>query len=157
MGHLEETSLPGIGKRLEFFADEDRRMGVVQHHGGRRGVFVCEPADPHTTDVSIDLSEGDAHSLVEALAVVSITEDAGQRTYDVESIGTRGRLRAAAALTARGEFSIVIAGLGVTAEVTPRLSAIAAGYVLLTATLGPIAALLVHQRSASVVTGPARA
>ena len=57
-------------------------------------------------------------------------------------VGARGRWRAAAVLSARGEFSIVIAGLGVTAGASGRLSAIAAGYVLLTATLGPIAALV---------------
>ncbi len=59
-----------------------------------------------------------------------------------EGIGNRGRWRAAAALSARGEFSIVIAGLGVAAGGSERLSAIAAGYVLVTATLGPVAALL---------------
>lgn len=65
-------------------------------------------------------------------------------------IGRRGRRRAAAALVARGEFSIIIAGLGLTAGASPRLSAIAAGYVLLTATLGPIAALIAdrHPRPA---------
>lgn len=63
-------------------------------------------------------------------------------------IGTRGRWRAAAALAARGEFSIVIAGLGVTAGASERLSAIAAGYVLVTATLGPVAALIADRRSA---------
>jgi CPA2 family monovalent cation:H+ antiporter-2 len=55
-------------------------------------------------------------------------------------VGPRGRRRAATALIARGEFSIVIAGLGTTAGAGPRLSAIAAGYVLVMATLGPIAA-----------------
>lgn len=69
-----------------------------------------------------------------------------------ERIGTRGRWRAAAALTARGEFSIVIASLGVAAGASPRLSAIAAGYVLLTATLGPIAARVADRASAAVRT-----
>ena len=59
-----------------------------------------------------------------------------------EGIGARGRWRAAAALFARGEFSIVIAGLGVAAGGSAQLSAIAAGYVLATATLGPVAALV---------------
>lgn len=86
MGHLEETPLPGIGKRVEFFTDEGRRMGVVQHHGGRREVFVCEPADPDTTDVAVNLTEDDAHSLVEALAVEPVTKEAGQRTYDIEGL-----------------------------------------------------------------------
>ena len=58
-------------------------------------------------------------------------------------IGRRGRQRAAALLGARGEFSIIIAGLGVTAGGSARLSAIAAGYVLLTATMGPVLARVV--------------
>ena len=86
MGHLDETRLPGIGKRVEFFTDEGRRMGVVVHHAGRREVFVCRPGDPDMTDVAVNLSEDDAHSLVEALGVVSVTEDAGDRTYEVEGL-----------------------------------------------------------------------
>ena len=48
----------------------------------------------------------------------------------------RACLRAGAALTPRGEFSIVIAGLG--AAVEPRLGPLAAAYVLFLAVLGPI-------------------
>jgi len=58
------------------------------------------------------------------------------------ALSSRARWRASAALTARGEFSIVIASLGVEAGAPPRLSAIAAGYVLLTAIVGPLAAKL---------------
>jgi monovalent cation:H+ antiporter-2, CPA2 family len=42
-------------------------------------------------------------------------------------VDQRGRLRAGMELVARGEFSIVIAGLGVT---EPRLGALSAAYVL---------------------------
>ncbi len=52
----------------------------------------------------------------------------------------RARWRAGTALIARGEFSIVIAGLG--AAVEPRLGPLSAAYVLLLAILGPIAARL---------------
>lgn len=86
MGHIDETRLPGIGTRVEFVTDEGRRMGVVQHHGGRREVFVCPPADPDAVQVSIRLSEDDAHSLVEALGLVSVAEDTGDRTYEVEGL-----------------------------------------------------------------------
>jgi CPA2 family monovalent cation:H+ antiporter-2 len=48
----------------------------------------------------------------------------------------QGRLRAGMALVARGEFSIVIAGLG--AGLEPRLGPLSAAYVLLLAVLGPI-------------------
>jgi len=51
-------------------------------------------------------------------------------------VGARAGLRAGAALVPRGEFSIVIAGLGVGQE--PRLGPLAAAYVLLLAVLGPI-------------------
>jgi CPA2 family monovalent cation:H+ antiporter-2 len=51
-------------------------------------------------------------------------------------IGKPGRWRAGVMLIPRGEFSIVIAGLGIAAE--PRLGPISAAYVLLLAFAGPI-------------------
>jgi len=50
------------------------------------------------------------------------------------------RWRAGAALVARGEFSIVLAGLGIAAGARPELGTLAAAYVLLTAIVGPILA-----------------
>ena len=55
-------------------------------------------------------------------------------------IDRRGRIRAGMTLVARGEFSIVIAGLG--AGIEPRLGPLAAAYVLFLAVLGPILARL---------------
>ena len=58
-------------------------------------------------------------------------------------IGVPGRIRAGMALIARGEFSIVIAGLAVASgAVTGELAALATAYVLLLAVFGPIAARL---------------
>ncbi|GAA0924865.1 cation:proton antiporter [Pseudonocardia zijingensis] len=60
-------------------------------------------------------------------------------------IGPLGRARAGAALIARGEFSIVIAGLAVGYAVADdRLAALATTYVLLMAVIGPVAARLVE-------------
>jgi monovalent cation:H+ antiporter-2, CPA2 family len=53
-------------------------------------------------------------------------------------IDRRGRLRAGMALVARGEFSIVIAGLG--AGLEPQLGPLSAAYVLFLTVLGPILA-----------------
>lgn len=86
MGHIDETKLPGIGQRVEFTTDEGRRMGVVQHYGGRREVFVCAPGDPDATQLSVQLSEDDAHSLVESLGVLSVDEPPGEATYEVEGL-----------------------------------------------------------------------
>ncbi|MFZ2527137.1 MAG: cation:proton antiporter [Rhodococcus sp. (in: high G+C Gram-positive bacteria)] len=60
-------------------------------------------------------------------------------------IGVMGRARAGSALIARGEFSIVIAGLAVASgQVDSQLAAIASAYVMITAVLGPIAARVVE-------------
>lgn len=62
-----------------------------------------------------------------------------------QAVGVLGRARAGATLMARGEFSIVIAGLAVASgAVVPELAALAAAYVMLTAVFGPVAARLVE-------------
>jgi CPA2 family monovalent cation:H+ antiporter-2 len=57
-------------------------------------------------------------------------------------IDRSARLRTGMSLVARGEFSIVIAGLGVAAE--PRLGPLSAAYVLILAIVGPVLARLVR-------------
>ena len=53
-------------------------------------------------------------------------------------VQTRGRYRAGTTLIPRGEFSILIAGLGLT--LVPTLGPLAAVYVLMTAIIGPVLA-----------------
>jgi CPA2 family monovalent cation:H+ antiporter-2 len=55
-------------------------------------------------------------------------------------VGRSGQIRAGATLVARGEFSIVIAALGVTLADGAELGAFVACYVLLTALAGPVLA-----------------
>lgn len=55
-------------------------------------------------------------------------------------VARAGRLRAGLALVARGEFSIIIAGLAAGLAGADELAALAAAYVLLMAVAGPIAA-----------------
>jgi CPA2 family monovalent cation:H+ antiporter-2 len=59
-----------------------------------------------------------------------------------DNLDRRSRLRAGLTLVARGEFSIVIAGLG--AAIEPRLGSLAAAYVLLLAIFGPIMARVIR-------------
>ncbi len=66
-------------------------------------------------------------------------------------VDTLGSLRAGAALVARGEFSIVIAGLGVGAGLEPQLGPISAAYVLFLAILGPILARIVEPLSVAIM------
>jgi monovalent cation:H+ antiporter-2, CPA2 family len=74
-------------------------------------------------------------------------------------IGPRGRWRAGTALVAHGEFSIVIAGLAVSAGGEPDLGPLAAAYVLVLAVAGPLLArvpspmvALARRRSAATRT-----
>ncbi|MFN2557987.1 MAG: cation:proton antiporter, partial [Nitriliruptorales bacterium] len=55
-------------------------------------------------------------------------------------IATRGRWRAASVMVARGEFSIVVAELGVASNLHPSIGPVAATYVLLLAITAPLAA-----------------
>lgn len=64
----------------------------------------------------------------------------GYRAARRAGIAARGRWRAGGALVARGEFSIVIAGLAVTAGTGSRLGALATAYVLILVITGPLAA-----------------
>jgi len=66
-------------------------------------------------------------------------------------VDTLGGLRAGAALVARGEFSIVIAGLGVSAGLEPELGALSAAYVLFLAVLGPILARIIEPLSTIIM------
>jgi monovalent cation:H+ antiporter-2, CPA2 family len=78
-------------------------------------------------------------------------------------IGPRGRWRAGTALVARGEFSIVIAGLAVAAGRESDLGPLAAAYVLVLAVAGPLLArvpspmlALARRRSPAATTERAR-
>lgn len=75
-------------------------------------------------------------------------------------IGPAGRRRAGLALIARGEFSIIIAGLAVGVVGAGDLPSLAAAYVLILAVAGPVAAKLADTargrgRRSSTVTGAA--
>jgi CPA2 family monovalent cation:H+ antiporter-2 len=74
---------------------------------------------------------------ISALTKILTGSWAGRRA----GLDRASRVRAGAALVARGEFSIVIAGFGSALE--PQLGPLAAAYVLLLAILGPIVARVV--------------
>ncbi|MFC4637056.1 cation:proton antiporter [Deinococcus hohokamensis] len=69
--------------------------------------------------------------------VTSVTKFiVGWRGAGLAGVQARGRFRAGTTLIPRGEFSILIAGLGL--GIAPSLGPLAAVYVLLTAIIGPV-------------------
>ena len=79
-----------------------------------------------------------------ALAVVTMATKTvtGYLAARRAGVAVPGRWRAGLGLVPRGEFSVVIAGLAVTAGVEPRLAPLAAAYVLITVVTGPALARL---------------
>lgn len=87
-----------------------------------------------------------------ALAVVTTFTKFGSGGYAARRMGVSrgGQIRAGATLVARGEFSIVIAALGVTLADGGELGALVACYVLLTALAGPVLAKFADRLAASL-------
>lgn len=85
-----------------------------------------------------------------ALAVVSALTKVATGVYAArrEGVGPLGRARAGTALVARGEFSIVIAGLAVSAGYT-EIGPLASAYVVMLSIVGPLLA-----RYADTLAGP---
>ncbi len=79
-------------------------------------------------------------------AVTTLTKVAtGWFAARMQGVRRMGRARAGAALVARGEFSIVIAGLAVSSgALNSDLAALTTAYVLLMAIVGPVAARVVE-------------
>lgn len=74
-------------------------------------------------------------------AVTAVTKFAtGWWSARRAGIGPRGRARAGAALIARGEFSLVIAGIAVASGLGTDVGALSIAYVLVLAVVGPVAA-----------------
>ncbi len=65
-------------------------------------------------------------------------------------LGRRAQWRVAYALIPRGEFSIIIASLGVAAGVDAQLGSLAAAYVLILAVVGPIAMRITDRKRMSM-------
>lgn len=94
--------------------------------------FFGLEVDPSTLPAALPVAAG----LVVLTAFTKVAT--GYWTAHRSGLGGSAGLRAGMALVARGEFSIVIAGLGVAVE--PRMGSLAAAYVLLLAMLGPFLA-----------------
>lgn len=85
-------------------------------------------------------------ALIPAAALAAITMATkfltGYLAARKNQIGIPGRWRAGLALTPRGEFSIIIAGLAISANLNPAIVPFAATYMLMTVIAGPILARL---------------
>lgn len=77
-----------------------------------------------------------------ALVTMATKVYTGYRAAAAAGFGVPARWRTGFTLTPRGEFSIVIAGLAVSAGLEPQLAPLATAYVLITVLAGPLLARL---------------
>ena len=100
--------------------------------GGLFFVFFGLRVDPGTIPSMI----------VPALLLAAVTFGTkvvtGWKAAERAGVAPRGRMRAGLSLVPRGEFSIVIAGIGVAAGVEDDLGPLTAGYVLILAVVGSL-------------------
>ncbi|CAO0829207.1 hypothetical protein SMICM17S_06826 [Streptomyces microflavus] len=98
------------------------------------GVFVFFGLSTNPADIPPVLLPAALLAVVTVLTKIFTGWYAARRA----GIGSRGRWRAGGTLVARGEFSIVIAGLAVATE--PRIGPLATAYVLILVIVGPLTA-----------------
>ncbi|MFF0886466.1 cation:proton antiporter [Streptomyces sp. NPDC003456] len=98
--------------------------------------------------------------LLPALALAAVTTATkiatGYWAARRAGVGRKGRWRAGGTLVARGEFSIVIAGLAVTAGIEPSLGPLATAYVLILVLLGPLTARWTEPLATRLTARPGR-
>ncbi len=73
MVNVEETNLPGIGKRHDFTTRSGRKLSVLSHRDGHRQVFVYDARDPDSCAATITLLEEEAEAMADLLGGSSIT------------------------------------------------------------------------------------
>lgn len=99
--------------------------------------------------LSTDLSEIPSMlipAIILAILTIGTKFVTGWMAARTVATSTISRLRAGALLSARGEFSVIIAGLAATSTLLPSdFQALVAGYILITATAGPILARFAEQ------------
>ena len=95
--------------------------------------FTTNPADIPTVIVP---------AVILAVVTISTKVLTGYFAAKRAGIGRPGRWRTGLALTPRGEFSIIIAALAVTAVIEPMIAPLAATYMLVTVIVGPLLARL---------------
>jgi TrkA domain protein len=86
MVQIEQTTLPGVGVRYDFETEEGLRVGIIHHRTGRREVFVCPADDPDTAEVTFDLNEDEAHTLVDLLGGSQVVESLSHLQQHIEGL-----------------------------------------------------------------------
>ncbi|WP_261663359.1 cation:proton antiporter regulatory subunit [Deinococcus sp. Marseille-Q6407] len=86
MPRIEETALPGVGRRFDFDAEYGKRVGVITHRDGRREVFVASREDPDACDEAIILTPEEAEAVADMLGGSTVTRQVTTLTKEIKGL-----------------------------------------------------------------------
>lgn len=86
MPRIEETSLPGVGRRFDFDAEYGKRVGVITHRDGKREVFVASREDPDACAETIMLTPEEAEAVADLLGGSTVTRQVTTLTNEIEGL-----------------------------------------------------------------------
>ena len=86
MVRIEETSLPGVGRRFDFDAEYGKRVGVITHRDGKREIFVAQPEDPDACAAAIVLAPDEAEAVADMLGGSTVTRKVTSLTNQIEGL-----------------------------------------------------------------------
>lgn len=87
--NVDETDLPGIGRRKDFVTASGRRIGVVELREGTTELIVSTWDDPDTCQASIPLTSDEANALGNLLGAQHLAMKLTEEHKDVPGIVTR--------------------------------------------------------------------
>ncbi|GGH99538.1 cation:proton antiporter regulatory subunit [Arthrobacter liuii] len=87
--NVDETNLPGLGRRKDFMTASGRRIGVVELREGQTELIVSTWDDPDTCQASIPLTSDEAATLGNLLGGMHLAMKLTEEHKDVPGIVTR--------------------------------------------------------------------
>lgn len=87
--NVDETDLPGLGRRKDFMTASGRRVGVVEYREGQSELIVSAWDDPDTCQASIPLTAEEAATLGNLLAGQRLAMKLSEAHREIPGIVTR--------------------------------------------------------------------
>ncbi|MEO5780124.1 MULTISPECIES: cation:proton antiporter regulatory subunit [Arthrobacter] len=87
--NVDETDLPGLGRRKDFMTASGRRIGIVEYREGQTELIVSTWDDPDTCQASIPLTTEEANTLGNLLGGQRLAAQLAEAHREVPGIVTR--------------------------------------------------------------------
>lgn len=86
MGEVEETELPGVGRRFDYETALGTRMGVLSRRSGERDLLVYDPEDVERCILTIRLDPEDARTISDLLGAPRLVEHIQEATQPIAGL-----------------------------------------------------------------------